>query len=134
MLSRDQIVARITAIMPFTGPATFYSRQADENGLADDSYDSYSLQKVRPRQLDKKTVAANPAILQIAEKVFELYRNDMDAAPEGAMPEPRVDDYLVVPANKDSGGNGVVWWVNMVTGALDGGVFNLYCSRSKASA
>ncbi len=111
MITRD-VVNRITAMMPMLEPALFLSRQP----AGSDTFKSYKLQKVRPRKIDKKDVAMNPALLSACGKVFELYSNYLDAA--GA-PPPKKDDKLTDNA-------GVTWVMVMVDVAMNSTVYNCY--------
>jgi hypothetical protein len=112
VLTRDNIVSRVTAIMPFTGAATYYSRNS-AGGKATNTYTSYSLKKVRPRGLTKKEVQINPERLKTVDKVFEIFSNDMQAAGLAAV---KIGDYLMV--------EGVGWSVVDVTESLNGGCVN----------
>jgi len=117
VLNREQIVARVTSIMPFTGAATYYARDS-AGGKALNTFTSYALTKVRPRRLSKREVQINPERLQTVDKVFEIYSNDMLASGLAAV---RVGDYLVV--------DGLGWSVVDVTESLNGGCSNAMCKK-----
>lgn len=117
MLTREEIVGIVTEVMPFLGAATYYARNS-AGGKATDNYTSYALKQVRPRRLSKKEVQLNPERLKTVDKVFEVFRNDMDAVGLAAV---KLGDYLVV--------EGVGWSVVDVTESLNGGCINAMCKK-----
>lgn len=100
--------------MPFCTAVTFYSRQGGT-----DTYKSYAIPQARPRRLGKKEVGLSPEILQRADKVFEFYKNVLDAV---GCPAPQVDDYL-------TDATGQSWTVLDVQGSLNDHCFNCACTR-----
>jgi hypothetical protein len=107
------LVCRIQAMMPMQQAATYHHRDGG------DSYTDYPLAAVRPRRVTTKDAAIAPELLLKTEKVFELYKNVLDAA---NCPDPTKDSYLTDAA-------GHAWTVIEVAGQFGDTVFNCYCRR-----
>lgn len=119
MLTRDEILNRITTIMPFLQTVTYRSKRA-MTGNSESGYDSYTIPRVRPRKATLADIKRAPADIALVQKVFELYAPVL-AAVTGSGPAlvPKKDDYLVDTADQS-------WRVLHVDSALNDGVFNCF--------